>query len=564
MVRNRAAREVPFGRDSTKPTGQAEMAEDNLASYRTSAEAELSSLQTGWVKINSKNRSILVSRRTFSEVARLEPPTIIYTYYDDIGQKQIVFVGFNPTTKTYKILTTRTNSSTEIEPSTEKGKAKEIKPYTKEGQAWIQCLHLAYHYYDFVKGEILPPYQELAKALMDEWMLERLQQPKVLVKLKEQEILVSRRTFSEVARSKLLTIVYNEKFDETTAPDDNQENNQNQTKKIVLVSFHPTTKTYEILIFQSPNGTTTTSPTKIDPLTEEGQAWIQCLHLAYSYYNFQQAKIQTEYEHLVDLVQDPSELIGTEQPDRHLQNPDSEDLLLSLPKVVDRWKDKILPFDSNSTILLKYLRIGPTGLENPEEPASRCPGLSWFDPYTYTYYTLLFRPDSKEYVLTYRYRKEQFLYIVTIKIEKINANTKQVKFSKQVTKQTQNLKPKSSSKNHTSSSRKAKKAKPQPDNPLPQAVLKPPVATSTVTPQTINPSPKENFSDLNSPNQTSTNVTEKAGKAGGHKVTLEVVESVSIEGRYPDLIQSLILLISLLHCAFPDYDFSLGKVKDKK
>ena len=285
MVRNRATtREVPFGRDPTKPTRQAEMAENNLASYRTSAEVELSSLQTGWVKINSKNRSILVSRRTFSEVARLEPPTIIYTYYDDIGQKQIVFVGFNPTTKTYKILTTRTNSSTEIEPSTEKGKAKEIKPYTKEGQAWIQCLHLAYHYYDFVKGEILPPYQELAKALMDEWMLERLQQPKVLVKLKEQEILVSRRTFSEVARSKLLTIVYNEKFDETTAPDDNQENNQNQTKKIVLVSFHPTTKTYEILIFQSPNGTTTTSPTKIDPLTEEGQAWIRCLHLAYSYF----------------------------------------------------------------------------------------------------------------------------------------------------------------------------------------------------------------------------------------------------------------------------------------
>jgi len=563
MVRNRAAREVPFGRDPTKPTGQAEMTEDNLASYRTSAEAELSSLQTGWVKINSKNRSILVSRRTFSEVARLEPPTIIYTYYDDIGQKQIVFVGFNPTTKTYKILTTRTNSSTEIEPSTEKGKAKEIKPYTKEGQAWIQCLHLAYHYYDFVKGEILPPYQELAKALIDEWMLERLQQPKVLVKLKEQEILVSRRTFSEVARSKLLTIIYNEKFDETTAPDDNQENNQNQTKKIVLVSFHPTTKTYEILIFQSPNGTTT-SPTKIDPLTEEGQAWIQCLHLAYSYYNFQQAKIQTEYEHLVGLLQDPSELIGTEQPDRHLRNPDSEGPLLLLPKVVDRRKDKILPFDSNSTILLKYLRIGPTGLENPEEPASYYPRLSWFDPYTYTYYTLLFRPDSKEYVLTYRYRKEQFLYIVTIKIEKINANTKQVKFSKQVTKQTQNLKPKSSSKNHTSSSRKAKKAKPQPDNPLPQDVPKPPVATSTVTPQTINPAPKENFSDLNSPNQTSTNVTEKAGKAGGHKVTLEVVKPVSIEGRYPDLIQSLIPLISLLHCAFPDYDFSLGKVKDKK
>ena len=310
---------------------------------------ELLPFLTGWVKVKFGEKPILVSRRTFSEIVRWQPPTIIYSYTTGVeGDKKIrskVLVSFHPTTKTYEILIFQPPNSAITTSSTN------LDPATKKGQAWIRCLQEAYPYYDFEKAEISPNYQELAKTLIDQWILEQLQQIEVSVPFKEREILVSRRTFSEVARSKLLTIIYNEKFDETTAPNDNQENNQNQTKKIVLVSFHPTTKTYEILIFQSPNGTTT-SPTKIDPLTEEGQAWIQCLHLAYSYYNFQQAKIQTEYEHLVGLLQDPSELIGTEQPDRHLQNPDSEDLLLSLPKVVDHWKDKILPFDSNSTILL--------------------------------------------------------------------------------------------------------------------------------------------------------------------------------------------------------------------
>ena len=146
MVRNRATtREVPFGRDPTKPTGQAEMAENNLASYRTSAEVELSSLQTGWVKINSKNRSILVSRRTFSEIVRSQPPTIIYSYTTGVeGDKKIrgkVLVSFHPTTKTYKILIFQspnsaiTNSSTNLDPA------------TKEGKDWIRCLRLAYSYF---------------------------------------------------------------------------------------------------------------------------------------------------------------------------------------------------------------------------------------------------------------------------------------------------------------------------------------------------------------------------------------------------------------------------------
>ena len=246
MVRNRAAREVPFGRDSTKPTGQAEMAEDNLASYRTSAEAELSSFQIGWVEVKFGEKPILVSRRTFSEVVKWGIIEIIYTTANDKEDKEKVIVSFNQTAKIYEILYLPSpNSTTNSSPI-------KIDPATKEGKAWIRCLQEAYPYYDFEKAEISPNYQELAKTLIDEWMLEQLQQIEVSVPFEEGEISVSRRTFSEVARSKLLTIIYNEKFDETTTPDDNQENNQNQTKKIVLVSFHPNTKTYEILIFQSP------------------------------------------------------------------------------------------------------------------------------------------------------------------------------------------------------------------------------------------------------------------------------------------------------------------------
>ena len=141
MVKNRATREVPFGRDPTKPTGQAEMTEDNLASYRTSAEVELSSFQTGWVKINSKNRSILVSRRTFSEVVKWGIIEIIYTTANDKEDKEKVIVSFNQTAKIYEILYLPSpNSTTNSSPI-------KIDPATKEGKDWIRCLRLAYSYF---------------------------------------------------------------------------------------------------------------------------------------------------------------------------------------------------------------------------------------------------------------------------------------------------------------------------------------------------------------------------------------------------------------------------------
>ena len=207
---------------------------------------ELLPFLTGWVKVKFREKPILVSRRTFWEVAKWGIIEIIYTTANDKEDKEKVIVSFNQTAKIYEILYLPSpNSTTNSSPI-------KIDPATKEGKAWIRCLQEAYPYYDFEKAEISPNYQELAKTLIDEWMLEQLQQIEVSVPFEEGEISVSRRTFSEVARSKLLTIIYNEKFDETTTPDDNQENNQNQTKKIVLVSFHPNTKTYEILIFQSP------------------------------------------------------------------------------------------------------------------------------------------------------------------------------------------------------------------------------------------------------------------------------------------------------------------------
>ena len=333
MVRNRATtREVPFGRDPTKPTRQAEMAENNLASYRTSAEVELSSLQTGWVKINSKNRSILVSRRTFSEVARLEPPTIIYTYYDDIGQKQIVFVGFNPTTKTYKILTTRTNLSTE------------------KGETRIQCLQEAYPYFDFKNVEAL------------------------------------------------------------------------EYKYKLLNSFP-----------------------------------------------------------------------------------------ILLPKVIEREDDKLSAFNQTETVSLLYSRI------NYEELEISFPRLFWFDPYNHTHYTLLFDPKSSQYKLIYRYRKERSLYIVTLQIQVIDANTGHVSLVKTIIKQTKAPKPRDPTANQTPTSE---------DNDQAQQTKQNQVATI----------------------------------APDRDSTPEETAGLQSEGKHPELVT----LISLLHCAFPDYDFSLGKVKDKK
>jgi len=42
--------------------------------------------------------------------------------------------------------------------------------------------------------------------------------------------------------------------------------------------------------------------------------------------------------------------------------------------------------------------------------------------------------------------------------------------------------------------------------------------------------------------------------------TPEETAGLRSEGKHPELIT----LINLFHSAFPDYDFSLGKVKDKK
>ena len=284
MVRNRAAREVPFGRDPTKPTGQAEMAENNLASYRTSAEAELSSFQTGWVEVKFGEKPILVSRRTFSEVVRSKLLTIVYnekfdetTAPDDNQEnnqnqtKKIVLVSFHPTTKTYEILIFQSpNGTTTTSPT-------KIDPLTEEGQAWIQCLQKAYPYYDFENAEISPNYQKLAKTLTDQWMLEQLQQIEVSVSFKKREILVSLGTFSEVVKWGIIEIIY------TTA-------NDKEDEEKVIVSFNPITKTYQILT------TRTNLSTEIEPSTEVGKAWIQCLQKAYPYYDFENAEISPNYQ----------------------------------------------------------------------------------------------------------------------------------------------------------------------------------------------------------------------------------------------------------------------------
>ena len=512
----------------------------------------LEQLQQTEVSVPFEEGEISASRRTFWEVAKRGIIEIIYTTANDKEDEEKVIVSFNPITKTYQILTTRTNLSTEIEPSTEVGKA------------WIQCLQEAYPYYDFENAEISPNYQELAKTLIDEWMLEQLQQIEISVPFEEEEILVSRRTFSEVVRSQAPTIIYDD-F---------------KRKQIVFVGFNPTTKTYQILT------TRTNLSTEIEPSTEEGKAWIQCLHLAYSYYNFQQAKIKTEYEHLVGLLKDPSELIGTEQqPDRHLQNPDSEDLLLLLPKVVHRQEDKILSFDSNSNILLKYLRIGLTVLENPEELANHYPGLSWFDSYTHTYYTLLFHPDSKEYVLTYRYRKECSLYIITLHIQVIDANTGHVSLVKKIIKQTKAPKPRDPTENQTPTSEDNDQAQQTEQNQV--ATIAPDILDSlteninsvlnltktegrsqfvqAVIAQMVETLPSTDILKNHSNQEYIEKFFQKnkipiLNRLFPRDSTPEETAGLQSEGKHPELVT----LINLFHSAFPDYDFSLGKVKDKK
>ena len=167
---------------------------------------ELLPFLTGWVKVKFGEKPILVSRRTFSEIVRWQPPTIIYSYTTGVeGDKKIrskVLVSFHPTTKTYEILIFQPPNSAITTSSTN------LDPATKEGKAWIQCLQEAYPYYDFKNAEISPNYQKLAKTLTDQWMLEQLQQTEVSVSFKERKILVNRRTFSEVARLEPPTIIY--------------------------------------------------------------------------------------------------------------------------------------------------------------------------------------------------------------------------------------------------------------------------------------------------------------------------------------------------------------------
>ena len=131
-----------FNRQPTKP--KPETVENSPADYQEYTK-ELSPFLTGWVKVKFGEKPILVSRRTFSEIVRSQPPTIIYSYTTGVeGDKTIrgkVLVSFHPTTKTYEILIFQspnsaiTNSSTNLDPA------------TKEGKDWIRCLHLAYSYF---------------------------------------------------------------------------------------------------------------------------------------------------------------------------------------------------------------------------------------------------------------------------------------------------------------------------------------------------------------------------------------------------------------------------------
>jgi hypothetical protein len=564
MVRNRATRKVPFDKDPTKPTRQAEMAENNLTSYRTSAEVELSSFQTGWVEVKFGEKPILVSRRTFSEVAKWGIIEIIYTTANDKKDEEKMIVSFNQTDKIYEILYLPSpNSTTNSSPI-------KIDPATEEGQAWIQCLQEAYPYYDFENAEISPNYQELVKTLIDQWTLEQLQQIEVSVPFKERKILVSRRTFSEVARSHAPTIIYTY-YDNT------------RQKQIVFVGFNPTTKTYKILSFQFSDSTATNSSTEIkpstkkrkateikpstekekgteiDPATEEGQAWIRCLQEAYPYFDFEKAKILNEYykyyEHLLD------------------------SLPILLPKVIEHKDDQLSAFSQTETVSLWYSRI------SYEELEKSFPCLFWFDPYSHTHYTLLFDPKSSQYELIYRYRKERSLYIVTLQIQVIDANTGHVSLVKTIIKQTKAPKPRGPTANQTRTSKDNDQAQQAKQNQI-----------TTIAPDILDSLTKNIISVLN--------LTETKGHSRFVQVVIaQMVETLPTtkilkihsnqeyikqffennkipilnrlfprdstpeetaglrsEGEHPELIT----LINLFHSAFPDYDFSLGKVKNKK
>ena len=449
-------------------------------------------------------------------------------------------LALNPTTKTYKILSfqfsnsTRTNSSIEIEPSTE------------EGQAWIQCLQQAYPYYDFVNAEISPNYQKLVETLKDQWILEQLQQIEASVQFGEQKLLVSRRSFSEIVRLQAPMIIH--KADD------------NHGIRTVFVSFDPTTKTYKILKYSKPAGA---KPSKeIEPSTEEGQAWIQCLQQAYPYYDFVNGEILNEYKYYENLL-DP--------------------FSISLPKIIERQDDQLQACEQSGSVVknLLYSRISYETLERS------FPRLYWFDPYTYTHYVFLFDVISRKYKLIYRYRKEQFLYTVTIVFQEINKETGYIKFSKEIIKQTQTLKPRGSRKSKTHSSKKDSNTQQQPENQLPKSIYDHLVSTITTilkdkfsstkilesfVKATIEkmiqklPAEKLNLNYLNKldksfcENFIEKNEAEIVGKILPNRPEPELTNPVLIEGQHPELIA----LINLLHSVYPDYDFDLGRVKDKE
>jgi|GEM_PF-2524041 hypothetical protein len=519
-----------FNHQPTKPNPQT--AELSLANYQKYTK-ELSPFQTGWVEVKFGEKPILVSRRTFSEVVKWGIIEIIYTTANDKEDKEKVKVSFNQTAKIYEILYLPSpNSTTNSSPI-------KIDPATKEGKAWIRCLQEAYPYYDFENAEISPNYQELAKTLIDEWRLEQLQQIEVSVPFEEEEILVSRRTFWEVAKRGIIEIIY------TTA-------NDKEDEEKVIVSFNPITKTYQILT------TRTNLSTKIEPSTEEGKAWIRCLQEAYPYYDFENAEILNKYKYYEHLL-------------------DSFPILL--PKVIERADDKLSAFSQTETVSLWYSRI------SYEELEKSFPRLFWFDPYSHTHYTLLFDPESGQYELIYRYRKERSLYIVILRIQVIDANTGHVSLVKTIIKQTKAPKPRDPTANQTPTSKDNDQAqqtkqnqvatiapdildslteniisvlnltKTEERNQFVQAVIAQMVETLPSTDILKNHSNKKYLEQFFENNKIPI-----LNKLFPRDSTPEETAGLRSKGKHPELIT----LISLFHSAFPDYDFSRGKVKDKK
>ncbi len=356
-----------------------------------------------------------------------------------------------------------------------------------------------------------------------------------VVSLWGEPILVSRRTLSEIADTEEpLTIIHNWT--------ENNEDGKNIERK-VLVMFDRKNKTYRILTYPRLLQFANNSPIEIDPTAEQGKAWIQCLQEAYPYFDFENAKIKPDYP-------------------------------LPLPKVIDRQNDQLSLFNSETGTFLHYYST------DEEELNITIPRLHWFDPYTYTYYTLLFDPKSSKYVLIYRYRKERFLYIVTIKIQAIDANAGHVSFVKTITKQTQTLEPKSSSVKKARAAKGNDQIQKTKQNQVPK--IPPNVLNSLVETINVVLKIKFNLTDTKEYKQfvqavidqmvktlstetilanylnqvyierfTEKNKTQILDRLFPRKSTSETTTEVSTKGNHPELIK----LIKLLHQVYPNYQF---------